>query len=250
LRKALTICLLAALVLGGGAKAAMVAVEGLVLRADGGFEPRRLPRRAYAPVEFQGHADIAAQAGGMPPALQRIVLEFDRNSRLATAGLSSCSPAQIEEASAAEARRECRAAIVGEGHVTALVSVPGAAPVKAASALTVFNGPRQNGEPTVVVHAQLTSPVAQTFAVLVPIERLHGRYAYRATVELPPIAGGHGALTHIDTRIGRRYVSGGKRRSYAAARCPSGILRVHGEFAFSNGTVISGPVEKPCSARR
>jgi hypothetical protein len=250
LRKALTICLLAALVLGGGAKAAMVAVEGLVLRADGGFEPRRLPRRAYAPVEFQGHADIAAQAGGMPPALQRIVLEFDRNGRLTTAGLPTCSPAQVENASVEEARRECRAAIVGEGSVAAAIALPGTRPFEATSPLTVFNGPRQNGEPTALLHAQVTEPVTQTIAVLVPIERLHGRYAYRATVELPPIAGGHGALTHIDTRIGRRYVSGGKRRSYAAARCPSGILRVHGEFAFSNGTVISGPVEKPCSARR
>jgi hypothetical protein len=250
LKKALTLCLLAALALGAGASAAVVKTGDLVLRADGWFEPHTLPRRAYAPVDFQGYASVAARSGGMPAALQRIVLEFDRNGRLTTAGLRTCSPAQVENASVAEARSLCRGAIVGEGSVSALIALPGVQAFEATSPLTVFNGPPQNGEPTALVHAQVTAPVTQTFAIVVPIERLHGRYAYRATVELPPIAGGHGALTHIDTRLGRVYSAGGTRRSYAAARCPSGVLRVHGEFAFSDGAVIAGAVEKPCSARR
>jgi hypothetical protein len=249
LLRTLALSLLAVLALGIGAKAAVIEVEGLILRTDGGFEPHLLPRRAFAPVIFQGQASIASRGGGMPPALQRIVLDFDRNGHLSTAGLPTCAPAQVENASVQEARRACPGAIVGKGEVAAVIALPGTREFEATSPLTVFNGPTQNGLPTVVLHAQVTSPVMQTFAVLAPIERLHGRYGYRVTIELPPIAGGHGALTRIETKLGRRYSFGGRRRSYVAARCPSGILRVHGDFLFSDGTVIDGAVEKPCSAR-
>lgn len=127
LRRYLTIagCAIACLALAASAGAAIIKVEGLVLQAGGGFEPRELPRRAFAPISFQGYADISSEREGTPPALEQAVLEFDRDGRLSTRGLPTCSVSQIEAAGPQEARSICRGSIVGTGHVSASISLPG-----------------------------------------------------------------------------------------------------------------------------
>ena len=237
-------CCLAAAVAG----AAMVKVGPLVLRADGGFEPRELPRHVYAPIDFQGHFDISTRGGGAPEEIEKAVIDFDRDGRLSVRGLPTCPVGRIENATTEEARSVCKGAIVGTGHVAATIALPGLAPIPVSSPLTLFNGEPQNGSPTVILHARTTVPGVQTFAIVVPIERRHGAYAYRATIEVPPIAAGFGVLTHIDAKVGRHYSFGGQRRSYTSARCSDGILETHGLFVFTDKTVISGAVQKPCTA--
>ncbi|HWW67894.1 MAG TPA: hypothetical protein VNY83_07910 [Solirubrobacterales bacterium] len=233
----------------GGASAAVVEVGNLVLRADGGFEPLTLPRKAFAPIDFQGHADIAAKDGSVPAVLQEVVLDFDRDGRLNTRGLPTCPVGRVENATPQEARMACRGAIVGTGHVAASIALPGQALLHADSPLTVFNGVPQHGDPTVILHARTTTPGVQTFSIVVPIERRLGPYGYRATIDIPPIAAGFGALTHIDAKIGRRYSFDGRKRSYTSARCSNGILQTRGRFTFADGTIIDGSVMKPCSVR-
>jgi hypothetical protein len=234
------------------ADAALVKVGDLVLRADGGFRPNELPRKAFAPIDFQGYADLSTRSGGMPPALQQAVIDFDRDGRMSTAGLASCTPDRVANASPEAARQVCAAAIVGTGHVEAMIALAGQPPNTATSLLTLFNGPRQGGNATVVAHAQMTNPVLQTFAILIPVERRRGPFRYRATLNVPPIAPGVGigALTHVDVKVGRRYRAGGQRRSYTAARCRDGILETHGRFTFSDATIIEGTVMKGCQVRR
>jgi len=227
---------------------ALVEVNGLVLRADGGFQPQTLPRHRYAPIDFQGHVDISAKGGGRPSPLQQALIEFDRDGRLSVAGLPTCAPEAIAAASTEEARQACRGALVGTGRVGVLVSLPGGT-VEASSPLTIFNGPRREGNPTAILHARFTVPATQTYAIVVPIERLTGGFRYRARLDLPPLAGGLGALSHIDVKIGRRYRADGKPRSYISARCSDNILQTHGRFQFEDGTVISGQVEKFCRSK-
>jgi hypothetical protein len=242
---------LAVLGLGAGPAAgdgALVEVNDIVLRADGGFEPQTLPRRHYTPIEFQGHVDIAAKGGGRPSPLQQALIDFDRDGRLSVAGLPTCAPEAIADASTEEARQICPGAIVGSGHVGVAVSLPSGA-VSTIAPLTIFNGPRLPTGPSAILHARFTVPATQTYAIVVPIEPLAGRFRYRARIALPPLAGGLGALTHLDVKIGRRYRAGGKARSYVAARCSDNILQTHGYFGFEDGTVISGQVEKYCRSR-
>ncbi len=236
-----------------GASGAQVKIGDLVLQADGGFTPQKLPLRKRVPIRFQGHADLSTRSGAMPPALQQAVLNFDRDGRLSAGGLSSCSPDQVADASPKIARETCGAAIVGKGHLGAVVALAGLPPETVSSLLTLFNGPRQNGHPTVVAHAQITNPVVRTFAIVIPIERRRGRFRYRATLNVPPIVPpgtGTGALTHVDVKIGRRYRAAGKRRSYVSARCSDSVLETHGRFTFDEGTVVDGSVMKGCFALR
>jgi hypothetical protein len=229
----------------GGADGALIKVGGLVLKADGGFRPQRLPRHSYAPVEFQGHADIRSTDGTSPPELTEAIIEFDRNGRLQTQGLQVCAATRIAGLATPAARHRCEGAIVGTGSIGVTLFFEGAG-VHAHAPLTLFNGPRVAGNLTVLAHTHIASPVNQTFVVPVTIESRRGEYRYRARFDVPSLAGG-GVLTHVDAKVGRRYMYHGVERSYASARCSDGIFRTHGHFVFDNGVIIDGAIEKPCT---
>ena len=231
----------------GGADAALVKVGNLVLTADGGFTPNRLPRNTYEPINFQGHADLKSVGGGIPSPLQLLILDFDRDGRLGTAGLPVCPPSSLQEATPREARARCRKAIVGTGSATALIDLGGGPPLAASSAITLFNGPRLDKKPTVILHARPTVPAAQNIVITIPIEKRGGLFRYRATIDVPPIADGRGSLVHLDATVGKRYRAGGVDRSYISARCGDGIFRTHGRFTLADGTIIDGSVEKACT---
>jgi hypothetical protein len=230
----------------GTATGAIVEVENIVLHADGGFQPQLLPRNRFVPIDFQGHLDIDARDGGEVQPLQQALIDFDRDGRLSVAGLPTCAPESIAEVGTEEARRICKGAMVGTGNLEVMVTFLDQSPTRSRSQLTIFNGPRLEGHPTAVLHARLTTPATQTYAILVPIEKRRGAFRYRARLDLPPLAGGAAAITHIDIEIGRRYRAGGKPRSYVSARCRDNILQTHGRFTFGDGTVIDGLVEKYC----
>jgi hypothetical protein len=248
-RVAALCCVLAGLLAAhAAADGALVKVNSIILRADGGFQPRSLPQRRFAPIDFQGYFDVAAKGGGKPVALEEAVIDFDRDGRLSAGGLPVCPPERVAGAGTQDARAACPGAIVGEGRIEALIELPNGT-VPAHSPLTIFNGPPQAGSPTVILHARITVPVTQTFAIVVPVERRPGAFRYRATLVLPQIAGGLGSITRVQVDIGRRFSIGGRSRSYVSARCSDGILHTHGRFTFADGTIVDGSVEKACTRR-
>jgi hypothetical protein len=241
--------LIACVLCAGGANAETLEFENLSLKADGGFTPRMLPRRAYSPIDFKGYINTKSVDGSVPPALQQAVIGFDRDGRLSARGLATCDPSLLAEATPREARERCARAIVGTGHVGALIAMGSQQPLYASSPLTIFNGPRQEGHPTAILHARTTVPAVQNFVITVPIERRAGAFRYRATIDVPPIAGGRGSLSHLDVDIGRRYRFHGTKRSYISARCQHNVLSTHGRFTFAEGTFLEGSIEKTCTPR-
>lgn len=243
------VCAVALVGVGGIAGAATIRVGKLVLVADGSFEPRALPRRSFAPIHFQGYGKIKNTDGTVPSPLRHVKIDFDRDGRLTTAGLSVCAPAKLAAATPKQARNRCRSSIVGSGHVAAAVPLPLLGKVEMRSPVTLFNGPRRGGNPTVVGHAQAPFPISETYVLVVPIERRRGAYRYRVEFDTPLIAGGIGSITRADLKIGRMYRAGGRKRSYVSARCSDYILQTKGFFSFADGTVIYGSAFKPCRIR-
>jgi len=239
-----------AALLAGSAGAATVRVGTLVLHADGSFQPRVLPRRKFAPIRFQGYGQIKETDGSAPPPLEHVKIDFDRDGRLTTAGLPVCPVAKLEGATTAQARKRCGGAIVGTGHVGAAVTLAGLARIDIRVPLTLFNGPRRGGHPTVLGHARAPFPISETYVIVAPVERVRNRvYGYRSEFDIPPIAGGFGSLTRIDAKLGRRYRFRGRKRSYVSARCSDYILQTRGYFSFADGTVIYGSAFKACTPR-
>lgn len=241
--------LIACALFAGSTNAESLKFGKLWLTADGGFTPRTLSRTAYSPIDFKGYVNTRSVDGSVPPALQQVVVNFDRDGRLSTRGLATCDPSLLQEATPAEAREKCSQAIVGTGHVGALIATEAGPPVYASSLLTIFNGPRQEGHATVILHARTTVPGIQNFVITVPIERRPGAFRYRATIDIPPVAAGRGSLTHLDVDIGRRYRFQGSQRSYISARCRHHVLSTFGRFSFAEGIFLSGSVEKACTPR-
>jgi hypothetical protein len=239
-----------ATLLAGAAGAATVRVGTLVLHADAGFEPRSLPKHTYAPIHFEGYGQIKTTDGSVPPALQHVKLEFDRDGHLTTAGLPVCPLPKLEGATTEQARRRCHSAIVGSGHIAAAVTLAGLARIDLRVPLTLFNGPRRDGNPTVLGHANAPFPISETYVIVAPIERRRGGiYGYRSSFDIPPIAAGFGSLTRIDAKIGRRFRFHGSERSYVSARCSDYILQTRGFFSFADGTIIYGSAFKSCTPR-
>jgi hypothetical protein len=222
----------------------------IVIHAEGGFSPKALPRTRNAPITLHGGGRLSTVSGELPPILKTLTIKYDRHGSVQTTGLPVCTAGKLQATTVPAARRACPGAIVGEGAGRAIVKFPEQAPIPISSPITIFNGPRLHGNPTVLAHAFTTVPIRTTFIVPIVIERIHdGIYGYRTKATIPPIAGGYGIPIAGHLKIGRKWTYKGHRYSYVNARCETGRLQAKGEFEFSDGTFLSGSIFKPCEVR-
>jgi hypothetical protein len=252
-KRTLTVTALALVIIAvaaASAHALRLQVGDLVIEAEGGFAPQALPKHENAPITLHGGGKISTVSGALPPILKTLDIEFDRHGSVVTTGLEVCTAAKLKATTTARARRQCPNAIVGEGEGKAIVKFPEQAPIPASSPITLFNGPKQGGDPTVLAHAYLSVPAPTTYIVPVVIETIHeGVYGYRTKATIPKIAGGAGVPISGSLKIGRKWTYKGKHYSYVNARCETGHLQAKGEFTFSDGTFLEGTFLKPCSVR-
>lgn len=253
MRRALVAAMLCLGLLGvaGVALGLQLRAGDLIVRAHGGFAPKALPRKHDAPISLYGGGRLSTASGSLPPIIEDLILEYDRHGHVETKGLPVCRRGRLEATTVPQARHHCPGAIVGKGKARAIIAFPEQAPIRASSPITIFNGPRKHGNPTVLAHAYTTIPVPTTFIVPIVIERVHrGIYGYRTKAKIPRIAGGAGVPISGSLKIGRKWTYKGKRHSYLNARCQTGRLQVRGKFSFKNGTVLSGSFLKGCRVRR
>jgi hypothetical protein len=249
-KKTLIATALATFILVGTAAAARVVSEGLVVVANGSFTPKTLPKTHGAPIALSASVDISTVSGAPPPALQTMTLEFDRHGSLQTTGLRACTSDELQSTTVAQARKVCADAIVGKGEARALVNGPEGQPTPVSLPITLFNGPKVHGDPSILAHTHLSDPVPTAYVVPIVIEPIrNGIYGYRTEVTIPQIAGAGGILLSGHLTIGRKWNYKGHHYSYVNARCEVGFLQTHGLLTFSNGYVLSGTLFEPCTAR-
>jgi hypothetical protein len=251
MRKALIATILGAALLAATAASALTLRAGnLIIKADGGFAPTTLPRTHDAPIVAWGGGSLSTVTGELPPIIGTIDLEYDRHGHVETEGLPVCTAGRLEATTVPQARHNCPGAIVGKGSGKAIVKFPEQAPIPVTSPITIFNGPRKHGDPTVLAHAYTTVPVPTTFIVPIVIERVnHGVYGYRTKARIPRIAGGAGVPVSGFLKVGRKWTYKGRHHSYINARCETGHLQVRGSFTFKDGTVLRGSIFKRCQVR-
>lgn len=222
----------------------------LILVGHGGFAPEALPKHENAGIVLFGAGHVATADDQLPPVLEKVIAEFDRHGALDTTGLGVCTTRQLLATTVVQARKVCGDAIVGKGVGRGVVKFPEQAPIPANSPITIFNGPRIHGDPSVLAHAYVTVPVPTTFIVPVRIETIHnGRYGYRVKARIPKIAGGSGIPISGSLKVGRQWMFKGKKHSFISAHCPDGHLQAIGTFRFKDGTRLQGTFVRPCKAR-
>jgi hypothetical protein len=242
---------LAVLAVAGVAEAKIIRVGDIILNAEGGFSPTKLPKHENAPISLHGGGKVSTVSGAFPPVLENINIEFDRHGSVETEGLPVCTMHKLEARTVPEARKACPGAIVGEGYGHAVVAFPESRPINVNSPITLFNGPKKGGNPTVLAHAYTTYPAPVALIVPVVIEKIHkGVYGYRTKAKLPKIAGGAGIPISGHLTINRKWTYKGKKHSYINARCETGHLQARVEGTFKDGTFLSGVFIKPCSVAK
>lgn len=250
---ALAACGVVVLALAGTAAAVKQTVSfgDVVVVAEGGVNPTRLPRTHDAPVEIHGGGKISTKSGAYPPVIEDINLEFDKHGSVVTTGLPVCTSAKLQATTVPVARRNCPGAIVGRGFGHGIVVFPEQPAIPVSTPITLFNGPRKGGNPTLFAHFYTTVPAPVAFVIPIVIKRIHrGRYGYRTEAHIPPIAGGNGIPLGGHLKIGKRWTYKGRRYSYINARCVDGRLQARGEFNFKDGTQIRATFLEPCSVSR
>jgi hypothetical protein len=247
LRIGLLLAAAAALVAAASAYAIRAEIGKTVVSATAELRPRSLPAHGGAPVRLSTTTRIGTKDGSMPPALKTLTFELDKNGFVETKGLPTCTIAKLEGTTPQQARSRCAKALVGTGTGTARVQMPGSSPVKMTSPLSFFNAPPTGGRPTIIAHAYETIPKAKTLLVPIVIERVHdGRYGFRAEVELPEIAEGHGSPILAQATLGVTYRHGGKEVGFVNASCSGGRLQVEGKLTFVNGDFFPATLTSPC----
>jgi len=239
------------LVVGAGTALALtLRIANIVIVTDGGFTPTTLPKHKFAPIKLHGFGKISTADGKTPPVLETITLWFDKHGSVETRGLPVCTAAKLAATTTRTARKLCPGAIVGTGFGEAVVEFPEQPPIPASSPITIFNGPKIHGNPSVLAHAHLTVPAPSTFVVPIEIQRVNsGRYGFKTVARIPKIANGAGTPIYGRINIGREWTFHGKKLSYVNASCPDGHLQAKGQFRFADGTFLQGTLLKRCTGR-
>jgi hypothetical protein len=237
----------AALACAVAAVAVTTQIGNLKVSATAEFQPRQFPQHGTLPASFSSIVRIKTVNGEQPPALKTLIFEFDKHGRLNTTGLPTCTVAKLEGTTPDEARKRCAGALLGTGVGKARVDLSGKAPFTISSPISIFNAPPEGGRPALIAHAYETVPSPQALLVPFTVERIHhGRYGYRAELELPPIAGGAGSAILAEASFGRTYKRHGHKVGYAEAECSGGRLQVHGELIFADGSFLQSLLTSPC----
>lgn len=247
LPRAIAIAGVAGLIVASTAYAITAEIGNTFVSATATMQPRALPARGGAPITLANVTRIGTNDHSPPPILKTLTFLLDKHGSVDTKGLPVCTMAKLANTTPAQARQRCAGALVGKGTGKAEVNLPGKPPAEIKSPLSFFNGPRDGGKPTLIAHAYETLPAPKTLLVPITIERTkHGRYGYRAEIEMPKIAEGYGSPTLAEATIGATRKRGGKTVGYLNAYCVGGRLQVFGTLSFTNGDFFPATLTSPC----
>ena len=241
---------LVALTVGSLASADTVKSGNLEFTLDGGFSPKTLPKKTFAPIKLSTSGKIKTLDGSHPPALKEFLGEVDKNGAIDVKGYPVCKSGKIQATDTVHAEKACKSAIIGKGTTKVEILFEESKPVPVSSKLVVFNGGVKGGTTTLFVHAYITFPVPAAIVTTVKIKKIHkGPYGYSFVATIPKIAGGTGSVTSFNLSIFKTFIYKGKKVSVLSAKCPTGKLQAHGTAVFSDGTRLSTGIVKPCTGR-
>jgi hypothetical protein len=242
------ILLAASASIAAAAQPTIVKKGNLMIAFNGDVSPTKLPRDSLAPIGFSVSGSIDTLDGTQPPALRQFTVEADRNGAIDARGMPVCTARKLNTVTTAQARRNCSAALVGQGTTTIGVELPEQIPIVARSELLAFNGGVKGGTTTIFIHAYFTAPVAAAIVITAKVSKIHrGRYGLRSVSSIPEIAGGYGSIEDFDLEIAKKFTYKGNRQSYLLAKCPDGHLNERTTATFADGSTLAGEFARACT---
>jgi len=237
------------------ASAVVVQQAGVRITVLSQVMPYKLPRERPAPIAVFVAGHLAAVDGGIPPQLQRLEIQVNRNGLLQSRGLPVCHPRQVQPATTERALSNCGEALIGSGQFWAHIILPGQKPYPTKGRLLIFNG-RHQGQPTLMAQIYTSRPFHSSFLINFAIRRVSdGPYGTELTASLPESLGSWGYLDRIKLTLKRRYRLGGRQLSYFNASCPAPAGTKVTAFPLAKATFffdqqrIAATVDKACGVK-
>lgn len=230
-------------------QAEQVQRDGVRVGFTAELTPPALPRAGTAPVAITLGGRVTPVGAPTPPPLRRIEIGINRNGRLDTRGMPACRLDQIQPATNAEALRECRGSLLGEGRFAAKLLVADQPPFPARGRVLAFYG-RDRGERVIFAHVYGTDPVPTSFTLPLRLGEATGRFGTTLATTLEPSLSSSGYITYL------RMTIGGKRFGHLRAGCPAPagvpggpfpLARLRFEFA---GATLASTLVRSCRVRR
>lgn len=223
-------------------------ISNLCFEAGGKFTPKGLSKKKLTPIALIAEGKVKTTDGTHPPALNKVVLETDKNGEVNVKGYPTCKSGQLQSRDTKAAKKACPKAIIGHGNTTAEVKFEEQAPVTVHSQLLVFNGGVKGGTTTLYIHAYFSDPIPGAIVTTVKIKKhKHGRYGTQSIATIPKIANGAGSITQFKLKIDKKYTYKGKKVSVLTAKCPDGRLQAHAVGEFEGGPKLTTEFVRPCT---
>ncbi len=221
----------------------------LELILNGGFAPKKLPKKKLAPIHLNIEGAINTLDGSHPPPLTEVIVEADKNGTINAKGLAKCTAGKLAARTTKAAHDACPKAIVGEGTTDVEIAFPEQKPFIIHSKLLAFNGGVSGGKTTIYIHAFLSNPVSAAVVTTVKVSKIHsGRFGTKSVATIPPIAG-EGAVRKFQLEFFRMFTYKGKKQSYLLAKCPDGKLQAKAESIFREGPPMVGTFKRACTPK-
>lgn len=234
-------------------KATVVKAGNLVLTINGEVKPKALPKSTPAPISLTASGKIATADGTHPPALKEVVIDTDKNGTIDARGVPTCTTGKLEATTTDQARKTCKAAIVGTGTTDVEIQFPESRPIPIHSQLTAFNGTGGGkGKATILIHAYLSNPVAAAIVTTVKVSKhSSGPYGTRSVATVPSIANKQGSVTAFSLTFPKKlFAFKGKKHGYLLAKCANGHFAAQAEALFFDGSKIGpGSIQRTCTPK-
>ena len=215
------------------------------------FSPTKAPKQkrvggSLNTITTTGLANPQPGALIAPPTDAKVY--FDNDIDFDSKGLPACPASKIENTITSVAKQLCRNAIVGSGKaVTAIGGMPTA---EVESVVTAFNGPRKNGNDTLILHNRADT-IATTVVLTGVLHETSGKFGSYLDTRVPPLPL-DSAVISFQLRTGRTYRAGGRKHLFVSARCADAdrTWNFKSRFTYKNNDPLTSFSKQQCSVKR
>ena len=221
-------------------KPTIVQVGNLKLTLNGGFTPKKLPKKGKpAPITLNVSGKIQTVDGTHPPAVKEIIVETDKNGSINAKGLPDCTAGKLQAAGhRARDQGSARTRSSAKARPTSRSNSPNRRRSSRKSKLVAFNGGVKGGKTTIFIHAYLTSPVSGRGRhdghgledPQRPLRHQVGRQDPEDSRRLRL------AEEFFELNFNRKFTYKHKQQSTCFAKCPDGHLNAKATSVLADGT--------------
>jgi len=252
--------LIVALAVGSMSFAGEATQNGVTQSADLEVSPTKLPKKKTKKVDPKDvtlNVSVGIRdpdALNKVPSANKVELDFDKDLTFNTKKIPTCDENVIATLNNAQAKDECKKAVVGQGTAAATCSGSEDPPDIPGIKVNAFNGEPQGKNPVLLLHTDANLGGNSTITILPGVLTKAGKpFGKTLNVTVPPLAGGACSIVDFETTVGKGEINK-KYSNYVAGTCKDKKINLEGRFFFNSnpqGVSQLDPTDEiPCKQKK